>query len=321
MVTETPQDPLSRGKAPGFDSPTKLPDSAEQARQWQEANRSWWESSPMRYDWDAPIGAEIGTEEYFTEIDRRFFESSRHYLPWTALPFERLIEFGSLRNLDVLEIGVGHGSHARLIAPHCRTFTGIDLTERASTMTAHRLAQAGIAATIARMDAEEMTFSPGSFDWIWSWGVIHHSSNTARILGEMHRVLRPGGRATVMVYYRSFWHYYVHHGILRPLLRRLRGASRGKIHEEIQQGTDGAIARYYRMPEWRSLCSPYFEVERFRVLGQKSDAIPLPAGALKRTVGRWTPDFVSRVLTNRLRMGSFLVAEMRRRDGRVSSGA
>lgn len=313
-MTEIERDPLARDKATGFDSPTKLPVSADQARQWQDANRSWWESSPMRYDWDEPIEGETGSPEYFAEIDRRFFDSSRHYLPWNERPFDRLIRFSSLRDMDVLEIGIGHGSHAGLIAPHCRSFTGIDLTERASRMTAQRLAQAGVPATILRMDAERMDFVDNSFDWIWSWGVIHHSSDTSRVLAEMHRVLRPGGSATVMVYYRGFWHYYVHHVLLRPLLHRLRGASAKGAHEEVQRGTDGAIARFYRMGEWRALCSPLFDVERCFVLGQKSDVMPLPAGALKRAAGRWVPDGVTRTLTNRLRMGSFLVAEMRRRE-------
>lgn len=269
----------------------------------------------MRYDWDDPIGAEVGSAEYFAEIDERFFRASRSYLPWRRLPFDRLIPFESLRDLDVLEIGVGHGSHAGLIAPHCRSFTGIDLTERAAKMTARRFAECGIPGRILQMDAESMDFAPGSFDWIWSWGVIHHSSDTRRVLSEMQRALRPGGRATVMVYYRSFWHYYVHHRLLKSLQRRLRGRPAAGGHTEVQHGTDGAIARYYRIPEWRELCRPFLEVTKCLVLGQKTDVIPLPAGAVKKRVERWLPNGVARLLTHRLRMGSFLVVEMRRRDG------
>lgn len=313
LMTEVHEGPLARGKASGLDSPTKLPADADQARRWQEANRSWWESAPMRYDWDSPISAEPGSLEYYSEIDRRFFESSRHYLPWRKRPFDRLIDFESLRNLDVLEIGVGHGSHAAIIAPHCRTFTGIDLTDRAAEMTTRRLSLAGIPARIQRMDAEQMDFAARSFDWVWSWGVIHHSSDTSRVLAEMHRVLRPGGRATVMVYYRSFWHYYVHSGALKSLQRWLRGTRGGGVHEAIQGATDGAIARYYRIPEWRAVCEPYFAVERFLVMGQKSDVLPLPPGSFKRAIERALPDGISRTLTNRLGMGSFLVADMRRR--------
>src|SRR2546430_4072998 len=33
-----------------------------------------------------------------------------------------------------------------------------------------------------------------SFDFVWSWGVVHHSEHTDRVLAEIARVLRPGGR-------------------------------------------------------------------------------------------------------------------------------
>lgn len=35
----------------GFIHPTILPKSSEEAQEWQKINRSWWENSPMRYDW------------------------------------------------------------------------------------------------------------------------------------------------------------------------------------------------------------------------------------------------------------------------------
>jgi len=44
---------------------------------------------------------------------------------------------------------------------------------------------------------------------VWSWGVIHHSANPANVLKEIQRVLRPGGRAITMVYYRGWWNYFV----------------------------------------------------------------------------------------------------------------
>ena len=68
------------------------------------------------------------------------------------------------------------------------------------------------------MDAEKMDFADASFDFIWTWGVIHHSSNTRQILSEMSRILRPGGRAVVMVYHRSFLYYYVFNGFFRGVL-------------------------------------------------------------------------------------------------------
>ena len=118
-----------RNKADGLASPTQRPPTEDVRRRWQEANRNWWSSTPMRYDWREDIHHPIHSREYFEEIDRRFFESARHYMPHREIPFEAEIPFGQLADLDVLEIGVGQGSHACLIAKRAKSFTGIDLTK------------------------------------------------------------------------------------------------------------------------------------------------------------------------------------------------
>ena len=119
-------------KAVGFNSPTQLPRDDAQRRQWQSANRIWWEATPMRYDWRDAIVTPPGSEAYFIEIARRFLASARKYMPWVEVPFDEIIPFKRLRDQDVLEIGVGHGTHAQLLAPRCKSFIGIDLTSQAA---------------------------------------------------------------------------------------------------------------------------------------------------------------------------------------------
>ncbi len=41
------------------------------------------------------------------------------------------------------------------------------------------------------------------FDVVYSHGVLHHTPDTARPIQEIHRVLRQGGRAVVMLYHRD----------------------------------------------------------------------------------------------------------------------
>ena len=142
----------------------------------------------MRYDWRYPVKAEKFSREFYEEIDRRFFGDAER-LPARKRPFDQIIPFDILPNLDVLEIGVGNGSHAQLLAPHCGNYTGIDITEYAATSTSKRFEIFGLKGAIRRMDAEAMEFPDRFFDFIWTWGVIHHSANTAQVLSEMHRVL------------------------------------------------------------------------------------------------------------------------------------
>ncbi len=298
-------------KAEGFGAPAQLPGDDESARRWQETNRRWWEASPMRYDWREPISYEEGTREYYEEVDRRFLAAVRRYLPWRLHPFEQFIPYGELGAMDVLEIGVGQGTHAQLIAPHCKSFTGIDLTEKASSATRRRLQIMGIPARILRMDAEKMELADASFDFIWSWGVIHHSSNTRQVVKEMARVLRRGGRASVMVYYRSPLQYYVFNGLGRGLLKR-EFWTVGDVHRINQAATDGALARFFSKGEFEQLVGPEFRVDYALVTGQKHDAVPIPHGRLKDFLLSAIPDPLSRFATDQLRLGTFLVVGMTR---------
>jgi ubiquinone/menaquinone biosynthesis C-methylase UbiE len=303
-------------KAVGFDEPTQLPRDDAQRRQWQSANKTWWESTPMRYDWRDEITASPGTEAYFIEIDRRFLSSAREYMPWRNLPFEQVIPFDEIRDKDVLEIGVGQGTHAQLLAPHCRSFTGIDLTSPAVEMTARRLQLFNIQGKVLQMDAEHMSFEDSSYDYIWSWGVIHHSADTRRVLEEMHRVLRPGGKCTVMIYYRSWWHFYVC-GFLRGVFQNQFQKQRN-LHDVAQGATDGAIARHYTVSEWRRSVDGLFTVESAQIYGLKAQIVPLPHGRPKMFLESLIPNSVARLLTNQLRMGSFLLAHMRRNESKPS---
>ena len=49
-------------------------------------------------------------------------------------------------------------------------------------------------------DARRLPFRDASFDLVYSWGVVHHSPDTPAAVHEIRRVLRPGGRARVMIY-------------------------------------------------------------------------------------------------------------------------
>jgi len=294
------------GKLDSFDQPTSLPESEEQEREWQERSRAWWEQNPMRYDWRAQIDAPEFSKEFYQEIDRRFFGLVKQFMPWRERPFDPLIDYEGLRGKDVLEIGVGNGSAAQLLASASGSFTGIDLTEYAVRSTSRRLEAFDLRGRIRQMDAEQMDLGDEEFDQIWSWGVVHHSSNPGKILKEMWRVLRPGGRAITMVYHRTFWNYWICAGLMRGVLMgRLRKL--GSVNAVLQEWTDGALARFYTISEWRTVVSEFFDVEEVRIFGLKSEVVPLPGSRAKSALMSLMPDPVARFLTNRLRLGTFLV--------------
>ena len=297
---------LKEGKTKDFQTHVDLPKSEEQSINWQNSNRSWWEKNPMRYDFTEKIPFKEFTKEFYEEIDRRFFASVWEFMPWKDIPFDPLIDFNLLSNQNILEIGVGNGSHAQLLAQKAHSYTGIDITKYAVQSSGKRLDLLGCNGEIICMDAESMEFDDNTFDFIWSWGVIHHSSNTQKVLEEIYRVLRPGGKVITMVYHRSPWNTYVrgllYYGILRGGL--LKGKS---LTEIIQDSTDGALARYYTINEWKATLSNLFNIEKNVVYGHKQQLIPLGHSKTKDFLISLIPNSLGRFITNRPFFGFHLV--------------
>jgi SAM-dependent methyltransferase len=150
--------------------------------------------------WNASACGEayaIGPDQ-MTRLDAQ--AQARYQLEPYLRPFAK---FEEGRGRDVLEIGVGMGAdHMEWARSQPKSLTGIDLTERAIEFTKARMAAAGLVSNLRVADAEKLPFADASFDLVYSWGVLHHSPDTAAAFREVGRVLRPGGTARVMVYHR-----------------------------------------------------------------------------------------------------------------------
>ena len=130
------------------------------------------------------------------------FEAQRasryHHEPY-IFEFAR---FGDGAGRDVLEIGVGMGAdHLEWAKSKPRSLSGIDLTDRAVDYARKRLELDGYRSDLRVADAEHLPFPDESFDIVYSWGVLHATPDTPKAIEEVHRVLRPGGLARVMVYH------------------------------------------------------------------------------------------------------------------------
>jgi len=106
---------------------------------------------------------------------------------------------------DVLEVGVGAGTDHVQWARAGARLSGIDLTQEGVDLASERLAMEGLTSNLRAADAESLPFEDASFDIVYSYGVLHHSPDTVRCLSEVHRVLRPGGTALIMVYNLQSW--------------------------------------------------------------------------------------------------------------------
>jgi ubiquinone/menaquinone biosynthesis C-methylase UbiE len=117
-------------------------------------------------------------------------------------------DFPSARDKTVLEIGVGAGTDFQNWCNYAAHATGVDLTDTAIALTNERLSVNAISAsryTLQRADAENLPFADNSFDFVYSWGVLHHTPDTSRAFREAFRVLKPGGTIKAMIYHVPSW--------------------------------------------------------------------------------------------------------------------
>ena len=115
-------------------------------------------------------------------------------------------EFGGHRGEQVLEVGCGTGCDLLQFAKHGAIATGVDITPKHLELARKRV---GDLATVVEGDGRRLPFPDASFDYVYSHGVLHHSDEPRRVVEEIFRVLRPGGRFNVHVYalvsYFSLW--------------------------------------------------------------------------------------------------------------------
>lgn len=273
------------------------------ANEAQENNKKWWTDHTMSYDWKDKSKACKYTEVWFDDIDRRFLNGSRLFST-SANPFEELMNTKALRGQRVLEIGCGMGFHSEMLARAGAKLSTVDLSPTSVTATMKRFELKQLSADVRQMDAEDLDFPSGSFDMVWSWGVIHHSSRTGRIVREIERVLRPGGKARIMVYNLEGMPAYITFAT-----RYLLGFWRGKsLDEMLWQSTDGFSARFYSRDSLTDLLATFFDHIEITVLGQDSNAVPLPR-VLRRHVLRLVPLSRQRALVRRRGAFLFAVAE------------
>ena len=271
---------------------------SQDTRAVQRGNQSWWSANPMAYDWRGEIALARGSREWFDAIDARFVAASRPYLT-SRRPFDRIMP-DSLRGKRVLEIGCGMGLHTQELAQRGAETHAVDLTDVAVEATRARMADQGLDAAVRRADAESLPYDSGTFDFVWSWGVIHHSARTTRIVREIARVLRPHGEARVMVYNRDGMS-------ARCTLARFHllsgGFTRRSADETLWRHTDGFSARYYHKEQFEDLFRGFFDEASCVILGQEPDVVPLPRRARRVLAPKITD---ARKLAIASRVGSFL---------------
>jgi len=156
----------------------------------RRAARDQWDRNPAGV---THADAAEGSAEFFAQMT-----TTRYQLqPWMPEMFLLMPAAGR-----VLEIGCGAGTDLSRLATTADTVVGVDLAPRGASLTNTRLRLEGRSGGALLSDAECLALPDGSFDSVYSFGVIHHTDHPDRAIHEIARVLRPGGQVLVALYHR-----------------------------------------------------------------------------------------------------------------------
>jgi len=172
--------------------------------------RQYWEN---RLPGTKSASKEVGTPEFFKELEEKRYNSEFNYKY-----FKRIAEFDQHPNEKVLEVGTGLGTDILQYAKGGADVYGIDLTENAVKLTRKRFEQESLKGNFYQANFVSLPFEDNFFDVVCSFGVLHHSEETQQGIDEIYRVLKPGGKAIILIYHKGF-KYYIRklflHGIIR----------------------------------------------------------------------------------------------------------
>lgn len=206
-----------------------------------DAVRTYWDTHVS--DWkiaDQPAGS----REFFAQTEAYRFEKL-HYLP------ER-VDFAGYGGKQVLDVGCGLGNDLARFAQRGAQVIGIDLSERAVALSRENFRQRGLDGRFQVMNGEVLDFPDASFDLVYCHTVLHFTPDPARMVREIHRVLRNDGEGILMTINRHSWLFAMH---------RL-------MKVEIDY-LDAPVFRSFTAGEFRSLLAPFSRqrliMERFPV--------------------------------------------------------
>lgn len=185
-----------------------------------------------------------GTLGFFDDLDEYRFDKL-NYLP-------RVVDFSAYKGKKVLEIGCGVGIDLVHFAENGAIVTGVDLADTSIDLAKKNFELRGLKGEFYRMDGEALPFEDESFDVVYAHGVLQYTENAQKMVNEIHRVLRPGGEAIMMVYNRISW------------LNALSQVMKVDLEHE-----DAPVLKKYSIGEFKNLLSNFDRVkivpERFPV--------------------------------------------------------
>lgn len=205
----------------------------------------FWEANPVA---SKAINAPQESAKYFQKFDEiREADDCEPY------EYSNLIHgYETSKNKKILDVGCGNGYVLANYAKNGAEVFGVDITKKAIELSKRRFNLYSLKGVFKKTNGESLAFDDESFDIVCSMGVLHHIENPKPMIDEMYRVLNPGGKIILMLYYRYSWKALI---IIR-LKRLLHPKYWGKSQQEalnMNDGDDCPLALVYSKGEAKLL--------------------------------------------------------------------
>jgi SAM-dependent methyltransferase len=249
--------------------------------------------------WDELCGTGLARSLGITEITpasvERFDAAYMDHYPYLA----RYLDDLPVEGREVLEIGLGFGTVGQILAQRGAYYHGADIAAGPVAMLRDRLRWLGRPddAAVVQTSALELPWEDVTFDVVISIGCLHHTGDLPQAVSEVHRVLRPGGLAFVMLYNaHSFRQLVV---VQRERLRaaRARRSSAEQVRGMYDANTAGEAAPHTDFVSRRGVRRLFGAFSDVAVQSQNFDSLTPTLAGRELTIRReWLLGNVARVL-------------------------
>ncbi|MDQ6879825.1 MAG: class I SAM-dependent methyltransferase [Candidatus Dormibacteraeota bacterium] len=154
-----------------------------------------------------------------TTISRRQFELVTGWSP------------DDMRGQVVLDAGCGAGRYSEIVSAAAAQLVALDLS--AAVYAASENLRRFQSAVVVRADLMRPPLNPGSFDRVFSIGVLQHTPDPTATARQLLRLVRPGGELAIWMYERRWYTPLQPKMLLRRVCRHLSPASIAKLSDEL----------------------------------------------------------------------------------------
>jgi 2-polyprenyl-3-methyl-5-hydroxy-6-metoxy-1,4-benzoquinol methylase len=171
-----------------------MPATKEAEQQWHDA---WARAYAQRTYTASPA-------EFMQRFERleltNFCDGGK--LWWADVRREALESILDIRDLRILDYGCGMGTLGVYLSLRGARVWGFDLSGESAKVAAEAARSYGVSAQFEQADAESLSYPDDFFDLVIGFGVLHHVIKYPRTSSELHRVMKPHGRA---IFAETLW--------------------------------------------------------------------------------------------------------------------